>query len=108
MIGNFKMDLLLKRRFKIGFKGFIWEVDEFLGANDGLVIAEIELESVDQEFKKPDWAGKEITGDSRYSNKCLAMFPYTKREKTFCPICDEAYMGDGVEACVTCVDDLID
>ena len=58
------------------FSGHRWEVDEFFGANKGLVVAEIELESVDETFEKPDWAGEDVTADSRYGNQNLADKPY--------------------------------
>ena len=54
----------------------MWEVDEFLGANSGLIVAEIELKSEDQEFEKPDWLGDEVSRLSRYLNVELAQNPY--------------------------------
>ncbi len=65
-----------KTRRKIPHEGFIWEVDEFLGDNLGLVIAEIELSHEAQPFTKPDWIGPEVTGDKRYNNSSLAQKPY--------------------------------
>jgi adenylate cyclase len=65
-----------KYRYKIDVEGFIWEVDEFLGENDGLVVAEIELEQAEQKFPKPDWVGMEVTGDKRYYNANLVNNPY--------------------------------
>ena len=65
-----------KYRYKIEYAGNIWEVDEFLGDNEGLVIAEIELESENQTFQKPSWIGMEISGDKRYTNANLARNPY--------------------------------
>lgn len=65
-----------KTRRKIPYDGFIWEVDEFLGDNLGLVIAEIELTDETQSFTKPDWIGPEVTGDKRYNNSQLAQNPY--------------------------------
>jgi len=56
--------------------GLKWEVDEFLGDNTGLIIAEVELDSEDQVFDLPDWVGTEVTDDSRYFNSNLAMNPY--------------------------------
>jgi len=67
-----------KYRFHIEYKGFKWEVDEFTGVNHGLVIAEIELESEDQEFEKPPWIGKEVTGDPKYFNANLVQYPYNQ------------------------------
>ena len=58
--------------------GFVWEIDEFFGENRGLIIAEVELESEDQVFPKPDWVGEEVTGDPRYYNANLIKNPYTK------------------------------
>lgn len=60
----------------------IWEVDVFHGANEGLVMAEVELGSEDETFEKPDWLGWEVTGDRRYYNSMLTKLPYTEwREK---------------------------
>ena len=61
-----------KTRYRIWHDGLVWEVDEFHGAHEGLVLAEIELESEDQVFEKPAWAGEEVTGDYRYYNAWLA------------------------------------
>jgi adenylate cyclase len=65
-----------KYRYRINIEGFTWEVDEFLGENEGLVIAEIELEAEDQEFPMPGWIGEEVTGDPRYYNANLVMNPF--------------------------------
>lgn len=65
-----------KRRHLVAYRGSTWEVDEFLGENSGLVIAEIELESEDQPFAKPPWLGREVTADPRYFNSNLAADPY--------------------------------
>lgn len=54
----------------------LWEIDEFLGANDGLVVAEVELVSEDQVFDKPDWVGEEVTHDQRYYNVSLVRNPF--------------------------------
>jgi adenylate cyclase len=66
-----------KIRRKIPFAGFVWEVDEFLGVNAGLVVAEIELPSESQAFEKPDWIGDEVTEDPRYSNSNLVKKPFS-------------------------------
>lgn len=65
-----------KHRFQITFEGFTWEVDEFLGENEGLVVAEIELPSENSVFSLPDWIGEEVTGDERYYNARLVKNPY--------------------------------
>lgn len=69
--------LIEKYRRRITFGGNVWEVDEFLGANAGLVVAEIELASEDQVFEKPDWIGDEVTHDRRYFNSSLIRQPYS-------------------------------
>ena len=53
-----------------------WEVDEFHGVNEGLVVAEIELHSEDDVFEKPEWLGEEVTGDRRYYNSMLTKRPF--------------------------------
>ncbi|HHD63077.1 MAG TPA: CYTH domain-containing protein [Desulfobulbaceae bacterium] len=70
-----------KKRYKIEYAGFTWEVDEFFGENDGLTMAEIELTSEEQPFDKPPWVGKEVSGDPRYFNAVLSKFPYTTWDK---------------------------
>lgn len=67
-----------KRRHYLEFEGHLWEVDEFLGDNAGLVVAEIELASADTVFAKPDWAGAEVTDSVRYYNLALATRPYAQ------------------------------
>ena len=68
--------LIDKRRHLVQHGGLLWEVDEFLGDNAGLVVAEVELENADQVFAKPDWAGAEVTDELRYYNLALASKPY--------------------------------
>jgi CYTH domain-containing protein len=70
--------LIVKKRYKIKFGGLIWDVDEFLGENQGLIVAEVELESEDQPFEKPSWIGEEVTGDPKYYNSNLTQYPYTR------------------------------
>lgn len=65
-----------KFRHIIEYRGFTWEVDEFFGDNAGLVVAEIELDSEDQAFERPQWLGEEVTEDTRYFNSNLAAHPY--------------------------------
>jgi adenylate cyclase len=67
-----------KNRYRIVHDGSTWEVDEFLGDNAGLVVAEIELTSEDQPFSRPPWLGREVTHDSRYFNSNLAGYPYSQ------------------------------
>ncbi len=68
--------LIEKTRRKIPFDGLVWEVDEFAGDNDGLVVAEVELSHEDQEFELPDWIGEEVTHDPRYYNANLIAHPF--------------------------------
>ena len=66
-----------KHRYKIEVEGLTWEVDEFHGVNEGLIVAEVELESEEQEFSRPDWIGEEVSEDPRYYNANLIANPYT-------------------------------
>src|SRR6187551_644122 len=70
--------LIEKNRRKILYQGFVWEVDEFLGENLGLVVAEIELPTEDSVFARPDWVGEEVTGEARYFNSNLSSTPFTR------------------------------
>lgn len=74
--------LIDKRRHLVNHGGLLWEVDEFLGDNAGLVVAEVELESADQVFDMPDWAGAEVTDEVRYYNLALAARPYSQWSST--------------------------
>ena len=67
-----------KRRYYVTHAGHLWEVDEFLGDNAGLVVAEIELNSADEAFVMPPWAGREATDAPRYYNLALASRPYSQ------------------------------
>lgn len=66
-----------KTRHYILHDGMTWELDVFEAANTGLIMAEIELTSEDQDFAVPDWAGKEVSGDERYYNGYLSKRPYS-------------------------------
>lgn len=70
--------LVDKRRHYVDFEGHLWEVDEFLGDNVGLVVAEIELDAADEVFARPDWLGAEVTDEARYYNLALASRPYSQ------------------------------
>jgi adenylate cyclase len=70
--------LIEKNRRKILYQGFIWEVDEFLGENLGLVVAEIELPAEDTLFTVPEWVGEEVTSDARYFNSNLSLTPFSR------------------------------
>jgi adenylate cyclase len=68
--------IIEKLRYKVSFKGHLWEIDEFLGENAGLIVAEIELDREDVIFDKPEWIGDEVTNDPKYLNSSLAKRPY--------------------------------
>ena len=70
--------VLEKNRYALDYNGLIWEVDEFLGENEGLIVAEVELKSEDQSFDRPDWIGQEVTTDPRYFNSNLCAYPFSK------------------------------
>ena len=69
--------IIAKKRYKIECQGFVWEVDKFFGENEGLLVAEIELDREDQEFVKPAWVGEEVSSDRRYSNASLVKSPFS-------------------------------
>jgi len=68
--------LVEKNRHKIPFGGHLWEVDEFLGDNTGLVVAEVELSDAEEKITPPPWLGREVSGDPRYYNSNLSIYPY--------------------------------
>jgi CYTH domain-containing protein len=70
--------LVEKFRTRVTVGNHVWEVDEFLGANKGLLVAEIELAAEDELFLLPDWIGAEVTGDARYYNSSLIKQPYSQ------------------------------
>ncbi|MEN0052784.1 MAG: CYTH domain-containing protein [Mucilaginibacter sp.] len=78
LLDNFAVSELEKIRYNISFEGKIWEVDEFLGQNKGLLMAEIELEHETETFKLPEWITLEVTDDKRYYNSALSVNPYSK------------------------------
>ena len=68
-----------KIRYEIKVGEHMYEVDEFFGSNEGLVLAEIELSSEDEVFEKPQWLGQEVTGKKEYYNSWLSKNPYKKK-----------------------------
>jgi adenylate cyclase len=69
--------LIEKTRYKVAHEGFTWEIDEFLGVNRGLIVAEIELPSETTQFSKPTWVGEDVTDDRRYFNSNLISKPFS-------------------------------
>ena len=80
LLSNFTKKTIEKNRYEIEFEGNVWEVDVFEGDNAGLIIAEIELESPDKSFIKPDWVRAEVTSDFRYFNSALIENPFKSWE----------------------------
>jgi adenylate cyclase len=70
--------MIEKVRYRIPYEGMTWEVDEFLGENAGLIVAEIELADENQTFIKPSWIGAEVTSDPRYFNSSLLGHPFSR------------------------------
>ncbi|WP_428329263.1 CYTH domain-containing protein [Mucilaginibacter sp.] len=76
LLDNFALSELDKTRYCLDFEGKLWEVDEFAGENSGLIMAEIELESEDEEFTLPHWITHEVSDDARYYNSNLSRNPF--------------------------------
>jgi adenylate cyclase len=70
--------IIEKTRYRVPFGGLTWEVDEFAGANKGLIVAEVELPAADTPVTLPPWVGKDVTHDPRYYNAELSKMPYSK------------------------------
>lgn len=70
-----------KYRYLIPYAGKVWELDEFLGDNAGLIVVEIELESEDEAFEKPEWVGECVSDDRRYGNAHLSRKPFNTWDK---------------------------
>ena len=70
--------LIEKNRYKISYKNLVWEIDEFFGDNNGLIVAEVELTDENQSIDLPSWIGEEVTGDPKYFNSSLIKHPYSK------------------------------
>lgn len=70
--------IIEKYRSKIEVGEIVWEVDEFIGENEGLILAEVELKSEAQKIDLPDWIGEEVTGNHQYNNSYLVKHPFSK------------------------------
>ncbi|MBB3228450.1 adenylate cyclase [Luteibacter sp. Sphag1AF] len=73
-----------KTRHHVVVDGVLFEVDEFAGANAGLIVAEVELPHVDADFPRPSWLGREVSDDPRYYNVNLIDHPFSQWESTAC------------------------
>ncbi len=70
--------LIEKTRYRLPVDDVVWEIDEFAGENVGLIVAEVELRSEDQQITLPDWVGREVSGEARYYNASLVKNPYAQ------------------------------
>jgi CYTH domain-containing protein len=73
-----ELGIIDKRRYEVKYGKHVFEVDEFYGNNDGLIIAEVELNYEEEVYEIPKWLGKEVTGDVKYYNSQLSKIPYTR------------------------------
>ena len=76
LLNMFAVSDLTKYRYKVIFAEKLWEVDVFLGENEGLIVAEIELSSEREMFDLPDWAAEEVTAEKKYYNSNLSILPF--------------------------------
>lgn len=72
-----KKGIIIKKRYKIQVDNHVFEVDEFFGDNEKLIVAEVELQNENESFSKPKWLGDEVTGQHKYYNSQLSLHPYT-------------------------------
>ena len=77
ILREFTTQQIEKIRYEIDYAGKLWEIDKFLGANEGLFIAEIELENENDSYDKPFWLGEEVTGNPHYNNSYLVKKPFS-------------------------------
>lgn len=76
LINKFCSNLIEKTRHLVTHQGYTWEVDEFKGLNEGLIVAEIELTNEDEKYPIPNWVGENVTDDLRYANSNLTIKPF--------------------------------
>jgi len=76
LLDNFSENELEKTRHEITYAGKLWEIDVFSGDNDGLIVAEIELQAEDEQFDLPDWIAEEVTHEKKYYNSNLTKHPF--------------------------------
>ncbi len=76
ILGTLCVGRVEKTRHYVEQGDLVWEIDEFGGDNAGLIVAELELKSADQDFERPDWLGQEVTDERRYYNHSLSQHPY--------------------------------
>lgn len=73
--------IIEKTRYNVTYKDHIWEIDEFHGENEGLIVAEIELDHMEESFEIPPWVGEDVSHDWRYFNSNLLINPFSKWEE---------------------------
>jgi CYTH domain-containing protein len=73
-----KKPVIEKDRYKIEYDGMVWDVDEFHGPNEGLVVAEVHLDREDQKITMPEWIGEEVSHEPKYFSSSLVQNPYSK------------------------------
>ncbi|MFT7120252.1 MAG: adenylate cyclase [Neolewinella sp.] len=78
MMGLCEQPIIDKTRYEVVHEGHLWEIDVFAGENEGLVVAEIELEAEGEVFARPDWLGEEVSDDPRFFNSSLVSLPFCK------------------------------
>jgi adenylate cyclase len=76
--GLCELPLIQKTRYRVEAGGLLWEIDEFAGENQGLIVAEVELGDENQDCPLPDWIGAEVSHDPRYYNANLSKYPYSR------------------------------
>ena len=76
LLRNFCDAIVVKKRYTVKVEDKLWEVDEFLGDNEGLIVAELELKDEREVFHLPDWIDREVTEDPRYYNSQLSIHPF--------------------------------
>ena len=77
LLNIFTKNNIEKHRYKIDFQGKLWEIDVFHGENEGLIVAEIELNSVNEKYEIPAWIDREVTDEAKYFNAKLVEFPFS-------------------------------
>lgn len=82
-------EIVEKIRHRLVYKGHLWEIDVFVGGHEGLIMAEIELNSEDENFEMPPWLGEEVTADDRYYNENIAVDGVPCRHKYVHKVVDE-------------------
>jgi adenylate cyclase len=77
MLAFCEPNVIVKTRYRVPYADHVWEIDEFHGANEGLLVAEVELEDATETVELPPWVAEEVTVDIRYQNACLSRNPYS-------------------------------